>query len=105
MANARAYLCLACALLLSLPNLSQASSTWRCGRALVSLNDTAGQVASKCGEPRSQELVGYREVSDDYGFRHEVEVQEWSYGPNSGMYHYLRFEGNRLVKIDSKRGQ
>ncbi|MCU1718796.1 DUF2845 domain-containing protein [Pseudomonas sp. 5P_3.1_Bac2] len=104
MAAVKSQLWLVSALLVALPVTSQASSTWRCGSALVSLNDTAGQVANKCGEPRSQELVGYREISDDYGFRHEVEVQEWSYGPNNGMYHYLRFEGNRLVKIDSKRG-
>ncbi len=34
----------------------------------------------------------------------EVQIEEWAYGPRNGMYYYLRFEGNRLVKIESKRG-
>ena len=60
---------------------------------------------SKCGEPISREFVGYREVLDAYGFRNEVAVEEWAYGPRNGMYQFLRFEGNRLVKIESKRGR
>ena len=41
---------------------------------------------------------------DDYGFYNEVPIEEWTYGPRNGMYHFLRFEGNRLRDIDSKRG-
>jgi hypothetical protein len=33
-----------------------------------------------------------------------VPIEEWTYGPRNGMYHFLRFEGNRLRDIDSKRG-
>jgi hypothetical protein len=44
-------------------------------------------------------------VLDEYGFYHEVAVEEWAYGPRNGMYQFLRFEGNRLNKIDSKRGR
>ncbi|MCQ4328952.1 DUF2845 domain-containing protein [Stutzerimonas stutzeri] len=84
---------------------AQASSTHRCGSALVSLEASAAEVKSKCGEPASASLVGYKEVLDDYGFRHEVQVEEWVYGPASGMYHFLRFEGNRLRQIDSQRGR
>lgn len=95
-------------ILLALVSLSsppaQASSTWRCGSALVSLMDSSAIVLSKCGPPISQALVGFVERRDDYGFSHELEVEEWVYGPRNGMYHYLRFEGNRLARIDSKRG-
>ena len=77
----------------------------RCGSALISLNDSTRIVSSKCGNPISREFIGYREVLDEYGFYHEVAVEEWAYGPRNGMYHFLRFEGNRLIKIDSKRGQ
>lgn len=84
---------------------AQASSTHRCGSALVSLEASTAEVRSKCGEPSSTSLVGYKEVLDDYGFRHEVQVEDWVYGPTSGMYHFLRFEGNRLRQIDSQRGR
>ena len=83
---------------------AQASSTWRCDSRLVSVNDSSATVQSKCGTPVSQAAVGYVERIDDYGFMHELVVEEWVYGPRNGMYHYLRFEGNRLVRIDSKRG-
>lgn len=92
------------ALLILLPICAQASSTLRCGNALISLGDPAGIVSHKCGEPLGRDFLGYREVIDEYGFRNEVSVEEWSYGPRNGMYYYLRFEGNRLIKIDSKRG-
>lgn len=84
---------------------AQAASTWRCDRSLVSLNDSSSTVQGKCGAPVSQSLVGYVERRDDYGLSHELTVEEWIYGPRNGMYHYLRFEGSRLVRIDSKRGQ
>ncbi|NKQ10285.1 DUF2845 domain-containing protein [Pseudomonas sp. SST3] len=83
----------------------QASSTHRCGSALVSLEAATGEVRQKCGEPASASLVGYKEILDEHGFRHEVQVEEWTYGPTNGMYHFLRFEGNRLRQIDSQRGR
>ena len=95
---------LICSLLILLPTVAQASSTRRCDSGLISVEDSSSVVASKCGEPMSREFVGYREVLDAYGFRNEVAVEECVYGPRNGMYQFLRFEGNRLVKIDSKRG-
>jgi hypothetical protein len=95
---------LICSLLVLLPLGAHASSTLRCDSGLISVKDSSSVVASKCGEPMSREFVGYREVLDAYGFRNEVAVEEWVYGPRNGMYQFLRFEGNRLVKIDSKRG-
>jgi len=96
---------LICSLLIALPLAAHASSTLRCDSGLVSLDDSTSIVSSKCGEPISREFVGYREVLDEYGFRNEVAVEEWAYGPRNGMYQFLRFEGNRLIKIDSKRGR
>jgi hypothetical protein len=90
--------------LLILAGHAQASSTFRCNSKLVSLDNSGAEVQNKCGEPVSRDLIGYIEVLDEYGFRHEVAVEEWVYGPSHGMYHYLRFEGNRLRRIDSKRG-
>ena len=92
------------ALLVFAPLCVQASSTLRCDSGLVSLDDTTSEVRNKCGEPLSRDFLGYREVLDEYGFYNEVAVEEWSYGPRNGMYQFLRFQGNRLIKIDSKRG-
>ena len=92
-------------LLLGSPALLQAASTHRCGNQLVSLDDSSHEVHSKCGEPNSRDPLGYRDRRDDYGFLHEVAVEEWSYGPYNGMYYFLRFEGNRLVRISSRRGR
>ncbi len=80
------------------------AATLRCGSALISTDDSSAEVLVKCGEPISRDFLGYRERLDAYGFRHEVAVEEWTYGPRHGMYHFLRFEGNRLKKIDSERG-
>ncbi|MCQ4258573.1 DUF2845 domain-containing protein [Stutzerimonas stutzeri] len=84
---------------------AQAASTHRCGSALVSLDASTGEVRQKCGDPTDAAAVGYKEVLDDYGFRHEVQIEEWTYGPSNGMYHFLRFEGNRLRRIESQRGR
>ena len=84
---------------------AQAASTHRCGSNLVSLDASTAEVRSKCGEPGSSSLIGYKEIVDQYGFRHEVAVEEWVYGPTNGMYHFLRFEANRLRSIGSERGR
>jgi hypothetical protein len=80
---------------------AQAADTLRCGSQLISVGDRSGEVLQKCGEPVSRDLLGYKRSANK---REEFQVEEWVYGPNSGMYQYLRFEGNRLVRIDSKRG-
>lgn len=80
---------------------AQAADTLRCGSQLISVGDRSGEVLQKCGEPASRDFLGYKRSVNK---REEFQVEEWVYGPNSGMYQYLRFEGNRLVRIDSKRG-
>ncbi|WP_068828237.1 DUF2845 domain-containing protein [Pseudomonas sp. BMS12] len=91
------------AITLALSETATASSTLRCGTGLVSTGDLASELRSKCGEPVSQSFLGYREVSDYYGTITEVAIEEWVYGPRNGMYYFLRLEGNRLIKIESKR--
>jgi len=81
------------------------ADTLRCDSHLVSTDDPVQEVEAKCGEPVSRDFLGYRERVDEWGFLQEVRVEEWVYGPRNGMYYYLRFEGNRLVDIDSRRGR
>ncbi|MBK3464787.1 DUF2845 domain-containing protein [Pseudomonas sp. MF6776] len=80
---------------------ASASDTLRCGSQLISLGDRASEVLNKCGEPVSRDVLGYKRSANR---REEFQVEEWTYGPNNGMYQYLRFEGNRLKQINSKRG-
>ncbi|MBV7576302.1 DUF2845 domain-containing protein [Pseudomonas sp. PDM32] len=78
-----------------------AADTLRCGSQLISVGDRSSEVVQKCGEPVSRDQLGYKRSADR---REEFQVEEWTYGPNGGMYQYLRFEGNRLKQITSKRG-
>ncbi len=87
-----------------LSGLAQAD-TLRCGSQLISVGDRMFEVQQKCGQPVSQDIIGYKETVNHFRQVDQVQVQEWVYGPNSGMYQYLRFEGGRLVRIDSKRGR
>ncbi len=90
-------------LALLLSPLTQAA-TLRCGSGLITSDDHISEVQSKCGEPATRAFLGYREVIDTYGGTTQVPIEEWSYGPRNGMYYYLRFEANRLIKVESKRG-
>jgi len=92
-------------LMLAVASTAQASSTYRCASALVSLGASTAEVRAKCGEPAGAAQVGFKTLVDRYGYQQEVEVKEWTYGPIHGMYHFLRFEGNRLRRIDSERGR
>ncbi|SDT27197.1 DUF2845 domain-containing protein [Pseudomonas oryzae] len=93
------YLCLI--LLLIAPPLYAGSL--RCQSQLVTTGDRADEVLRKCGEPATRDQIGLRERTDAYGRFELVPVEEWSYGPRNGMYYFLRFEGNRLVEVDSQR--
>jgi hypothetical protein len=79
-----------------------AADTLRCGSQLISVGDRSSEVLHKCGQPTARDDLGYKRSVNR---REEYPVEEWTYGPNSGMYQYLRFEGNRLVQITSKRGR
>ncbi|MFC0711285.1 DUF2845 domain-containing protein [Azorhizophilus paspali] len=87
-----------------LPSLLPAA-TLRCDNRLISTGDSTYEVLAKCGEPVSREPLGCREWHDDWGTYHEPTREGWVYGPRNGMHYFLRFEGNRLVDIDSRRLQ
>ncbi|SFH46126.1 DUF2845 domain-containing protein [Pseudomonas sp. NFACC45] len=78
-----------------------AADTLRCGSQLISVGDRSSEVLQKCGQPAARDDLGYERSVNR---REEYPVEEWTYGPNNGMYQYLRFKGNRLVQITSKRG-
>ncbi len=80
---------------------ASAADTLRCGSQLISVGDRPSEVLQKCGEPVSRDVLGYKRSANR---REEFQVEEWTYGPNGGMYQFLRFEGNRLTQITSKRG-
>ena len=78
-----------------------AADTLRCGSQLISVGDRSSEVLQKCGQPVARDALGYKRSANR---REEFQVEEWTYGPSNGMYQYLRFEGNRLRQINSKRG-
>ncbi|MFJ7797775.1 DUF2845 domain-containing protein [Pseudomonas sp. NPDC096950] len=80
---------------------ASAADTLRCGSQLISVGDRSSEVLQKCGQPVARDELGYKRSANR---REEFQVEEWTYGPNNGMYQYLRFEGNRLKEITSKRG-
>lgn len=86
--------------------LSAHGDSLRCGTKLVSLGDLALQVRDKCGDPISEELIGYtlrpaRHSGD--GNEREYKIEQWVYGPEQGYYHVLKFEAGRLRDIDNVR--
>ena len=66
---------------------------------------SSSTTANGHGDPTRRDFLGYKEVVDYYGFVTEVALEEWVYGPKNGMLYFLRFEGNRVTKIESKRGR
>jgi len=76
------------------------AGTLRCGNKLINEGDRAFEVERKCGEPDYRDLVGY--TGGNYGDR-ELVIEEWVYGPTNGMLSILTFQGNRLVRIETKR--
>ncbi|AEA85328.1 DUF2845 domain-containing protein [Stutzerimonas stutzeri] len=79
---------------------SAQADTLRCGSQLVTTGDCAFEVERKCGVPQHRDLVGYSLSRND---RQEFRLEEWVYGPRNGMLSILTFEGNRLVRIETRR--
>jgi hypothetical protein len=109
-------LLLICTILLGLPAMLSAVSGQgiRCGTDLVSPGYLKYEVLQICGQPVSREMVGEVEISDTdrlYDRRHSryrsqgskviLYIEEWIY--DKGGLYVLRFEGNRLVNVDSVR--
>lgn len=76
------------------------ADTMRCGSQLVTTGDRTFEVERKCGVPEHRDLVGYTLSRND---RQEFALEEWVYGPRNGMLSILTFEGNRLVRIETRR--
>ena len=93
---------------------AQTSQGLRCSGDLVVPGYFKFEVIETCGQPLSREFVGEVEVRGDSGFygqpryrnrqgisRTFLYVEEWIYD-RQGL-HVLRFEGNRLVAVESIR--
>lgn len=91
-------------LMLTAATLAQADDTLRCNSALISVHDGMAEVLRKCGEPASRAATGAVRIKAGYGRWVELPTERWTYGPDSGMYHYLKFEGDELVSITGDRG-
>ena len=78
-----------------------AQASLRCEHGIADKGDRTSEVQAKCGEAASRSLVGYTQNADG---NQELPIEEWVYGPRNGMYYYLTFQGGRLQRIDSQRG-
>lgn len=90
--------------LLLLAAASANADSLRCGSRLISSGDTTSDVLERCGTPVDRAYLGNRIVVGDWGQRLEVRVEEWIYGPWNGMLYFVRFQGNQIDSIQSKRG-
>ena len=95
------YLLTAYCLVLS-SSSSFATESLRCGTRLVQKDDLAIQVKEKCGEPVSQEVIGYT-LRGDYHYqttrKREYKIEQWIYGPVRGFYHEIIFEAGHVKEI------
>jgi hypothetical protein len=94
---------LAASILVSIHAADTRADTLRCGTKLVHEDDLAIQVREKCGDPISEELIGYRLGAAPPGLygQRELKIEQWIYGPEQGYYRVLIFEGGRVRNIDN----
>lgn len=91
------------ALLLLCTALPLTAQALRCGTHLIQEGDLALQVRDNCGDPISEELIGYTlRDTREYGVARdrEFKIEQWIYGPSKGYYDVLTFEAGRLRKIE-----
>ena len=95
-------------------SIAASGQALRCGSDLVAPGYLKYEVLQNCGEPLSREIVGEVEIFDSdriydrrYSRYHSqgskviLYIEEWIYD-KSGL-HLLRFEGTRLVNVESIR--
>jgi Protein of unknown function (DUF2845) len=75
----------------------------RCSGGLVDEGDMDVEVVNKCGAPARRDVYPAAVDSNGQIVRKAVTVERWVYGPNNGIYRYLRFVDGRLVQVESKR--
>jgi hypothetical protein len=83
------------------------TGSMRCSGGIVSIGDTAGAVAGKCGEPA---FIAQRQQTSLEGRRRStynttittVTIDEWTYnfGPQEFQYQ-VSFENGRVMRIES----
>lgn len=85
--------------------LSWPAHAFRCGTQLIQEGMLALQVRDKCGDPISEELIGYtlRGVAPGFRGEREFKIEQWVYGPDQGYYHVLTFEAGRLREIEKTK--
>jgi len=88
--------------LLALVAIEAHAATLRCEHGIADKGDRTTEVLQKCGTPVSQAVTGY---TFDSNGKEQHQKEEWVYGPRSGMMYFLQFEGERLMRVESKRGQ
>jgi len=86
--------------LLILASSQAQAATLRCENGIADRGDRTSEVLRKCGAPASQAITGY--TLDSKGNRRFAK-EEWIYSFRNGMTYFLQFEGERLVRVESKR--
>lgn len=77
------------------------STTMRCGTKIVSVGERVFEVERKCGAPNLRNFVGF---TGDAKAQGNLPIEEWIYNKTTGSataYTLLRFEGGKLVSIES----
>ncbi len=98
---------------------AEPASAFRCGTRLVNVGDTSWEVLNKCGPPQQRDTWiekrierAYRMPDLDFERPEEsrvpvgvvtyITVEEWMYNPGPSQFiRILRFENNRLVRIET----
>jgi hypothetical protein len=102
-----ALIAMSLCLSLATPLHAVETGSMRCAGGIVSIGDTAGSVAGKCGEPA---FIAQRQQSSLEGRRRStygttittVTIDDWTYnfGPQQFQYQ-VSFENGRVMRIES----
>ena len=77
-------------LLLLIPAIVFADTSWRCNGRLIQTGDTKAKVLARCGEPLAKDVV-----SGD----NQVVIEKWVYAESQSFARVLTFVGDRLTYI------
>ena len=81
-----------------------AQATMRCGSEIINEGNTTFEVLRKCGEPKNREVISPTADNSSKKINNKaVPIENWVYGPDNGMYRYLRFVDGILTQIKSQR--
>lgn len=89
-------------MMLLISGVMSAHATLRCDTHLIEEGALTVDVLRKCGEPNSRDIRTPALDANGQPRPGAVTVETWVYGPENGMYRYLRFIDGELVKIWSK---